>query len=747
MNITDYIVESLQKGMTVEIPGIGTWKPSLEEAHFDEASATFYPTQMVVKFSPKVMGNEEFVNHIVDAECVGANVAKQMVKNYADALQEKINADGRVNIKGLGILNKGSEGLGFEADKSMSVSGNETLAAIDHVKIYAVDESEDPFAVFDEMPKKSQPQQKVEPVAPKVDEELQTEPAKADEAPEKVDEETAQTEVEPAVAASIAGIVGTQGVVSGNETIEMTRKEAREAQKKIEEEKKRLKKEKEEEERVAREEAIRAQDEAKNNPENMSEKDRKKAEKKAEKERQKQEKAEAKAKAEQEKAEAKAKAEQEKAEKKAREEREKAEKRTRDEQEKAERKAKEEQEKIEKKTRKEHEKAEKKARKEQEKAERQKNHDDDEIKNKLAAAALVGEPIVAAGEESAEAINEKPVEMSSEENVVETTVEPTITESTKEEPAPEAEEKGEKKKKGKAWLWILLLLLLLILGCGALVYLWQPANQWFRTNILKEKQKEQTELNIDEMVTNSEYKAVKKDAVVNGNAMYKDACLFAFSEDMTDFTPSEIDGYADEINEYMSDYIGNYLTAQHYTSAKVPMMERIRQYSTTRLAELLNGGEYSVERLIPGDDYVGEYMSDYKKNRKGRMKRIIVQTEIMDGNFLSNMLHEVIDELGLKSDVAQVVMPPAAKTDVKPIVRTEKRSRQGFDLIAGFYTDVNVAQKMKNRLRGYGCNAYIIEINHGYYVSMGSAKTRTQADAMYVKAKEWYDGDLSVKSF
>lgn len=54
---------------------------------------------------------------------------------------------------------------------------------------------------------------------------------------------------------------------------------------------------------------------------------------------------------------------------------------------------------------------------------------------------------------------------------------------------------------------------------------------------------------------------------------------------------------------------------------------------------------------------------------------------------------------------------------------------------------------MVDRLKGYGCAAYIIEINHGYYVSMGSAKTRTLAEEKQRRAKEWYDGDISIKSF
>ena len=227
---------------------------------------------------------------------------------------------------------------------------------------------------------------------------------------------------------------------------------------------------------------------------------------------------------------------------------------------------------------------------------------------------------------------------------------------------------------------------------------------------------------------------------------YADACMFSFSEQLTDFSATEIEARADAINDYLSGYISKYLTARHYTAAKVPMMERIHQYSVSRLSELLSCDGFSEERFFASDDYVSGFIADFKKAHKGRQKQVTVQGEIMDHTFLDNMLTVLIDELGIKADNANVVMPPAPKIE-KPVINTEKKSRQGFDLIAGFYTDVNTAQKMVDRLKNYGCNAYIIEINHGYYVSMASAKSRTLADEKLRKAKEWYDGDISVKAF
>ena len=52
---------------------------------------------------------------------------------------------------------------------------------------------------------------------------------------------------------------------------------------------------------------------------------------------------------------------------------------------------------------------------------------------------------------------------------------------------------------------------------------------------------------------------------------------------------------------------------------------------------------------------------------------------------------------------------------------------------------------MTARLHEQGCDAYIIEKNEMYYVSMGSAPTRTKAEALYNHIKSWYDGDIVIK--
>ena len=43
MNITDLIVELLEKGQKVEIPGIGTLDSVMQDAHHDPKTRIYYP--------------------------------------------------------------------------------------------------------------------------------------------------------------------------------------------------------------------------------------------------------------------------------------------------------------------------------------------------------------------------------------------------------------------------------------------------------------------------------------------------------------------------------------------------------------------------------------------------------------------------------------------------------------------------------------------------------------------------------
>ena len=232
---------------------------------------------------------------------------------------------------------------------------------------------------------------------------------------------------------------------------------------------------------------------------------------------------------------------------------------------------------------------------------------------------------------------------------------------------------------------------------------------------------------------------------------------------MIEYTEREIGRSADMVCSNMAEYINNFLAERDYSNARVPMMDRVRQYVAERMEQLL-GPRFAVQRFIPYDDYIYENAKPWLKQTYADVSRHTVQGELMNYAALDEILNGLVDELGLEpgsqkhtaaevqqvkatEQQATVARKPKVQADGEaPVyVYVEKDSKQGFDIIAGFYLNKNTAAKMTARLHELGCDAYIIEKNDMFYVSMGSAPTRTKAEALYNHIKSWYDGDIVIK--
>ena len=239
-----------------------------------------------------------------------------------------------------------------------------------------------------------------------------------------------------------------------------------------------------------------------------------------------------------------------------------------------------------------------------------------------------------------------------------------------------------------------------------------------------------------------------------------------FNTDMIEYSNREINANSDRVCRNMASYIDDYLTARGYSAARVPMMDRVRQYSNQRMSELMED-QFAVQRLIPYNDYIYQFNEPCLRAKRANNARIKVQTELMNYSALDDILYAMVDELGLKPDgearktaaeVKQVKAEEkkvvenkkkaaAAASETPVFVYVAKDSKQGFDLIAGFYLNRATAANLTARLHEQGCDAYIIEKNDLYYVSMGSASTRTAAEALYKHLKSWYDGDVVIKEW
>ena len=603
MNITDYIVDAIKQGRTVELPGIGTFSTQTVAAHFDDATATFYPTRQQVDFSLVCKGDSSIVDYLAERDCVGRTTAEQMFKNYMDALQRKLKEGNEHAMPGLGALKLGDAGFSFALEDGATVSTSaSTMSPVSGIRMYEPKQNErNPFDVFDN-PVYEEPEPVVDEPAVEPEPVVEPEPEPV---PEEVEEP--EVEVEPEVEPEPE-----EEVIEEQEPVEIEKPKP------------------EIEEPATIVEPVHA---AEPEPEPVCE--------------------------EPEQTDANV-------------------------------------------------------------LESLKQLDE------MQAAAPSAEPIVAA-------VVDKPT-------------------------------KGGKKR--KAWPWILLVVLLLLLGGGAYYYFWvyKPA---------QEQKNDTGKFDIEEMISGSEGTETANTTVAaeqenttageteststtasKSSATAKNTNLFTYSTDLIDFSNSDIAANKAIIKDFLNDYIASYLKGKGMTSAAPYMSEQIDQYIDERLGQLFDNTGYSVERILRCDDYVHDYCLPSLKKRKAAQSRVVVQTELMDVDFLDQMLDEIMRAEGLEEVPVAPAAPvtrtaaPAAKKLAEPVhAATQSNSKQGFDVIAGFYTQRASADKMANMLKSKGCDAYIIDKNGLYYVSMGSAASRTQAEALYNHIKEWYSGDAAIKQW
>ncbi len=288
--------------------------------------------------------------------------------------------------------------------------------------------------------------------------------------------------------------------------------------------------------------------------------------------------------------------------------------------------------------------------------------------------------------------------------------------------------------KRRPWRLILILLVLILLG-GAAYYFFALRNS-DTTITLTEEDFVMVEED-DEMVMEEETSASNGMALINND--------FTLSTDDIDYTAADVTRLSNAIGNYLADYIRNYAIRQRYSQAAGPLQQKVLQYAEVRLSEILSNKPFSVMEFFNfcENDYMHIYYGKDLKLGHSSRQRITVQREVMSEALLYRLLQEVIDETGITADAApapqpKYVAPPAAAQDV---------SKQGFDIIAGFYVNRTSADKMANDLKKKGCDAYIINKDGYYYVSMGSAGSQTAAEALYRHIKEWYKGDIAIKKW
>ena len=254
-----------------------------------------------------------------------------------------------------------------------------------------------------------------------------------------------------------------------------------------------------------------------------------------------------------------------------------------------------------------------------------------------------------------------------------------------------------------------------------------------------EKEVAQAEPATDASTDNGSLNAVASDYDYN-----KFNSSFAFDLSNVEVTaPDAVATNKNMILKRLSGRIERFVKGKQYSTAAEKLKGKIGQFIEERLGDKFNTQTFNVTNLMPytTDNFVRQYVGDELQTRKQRR----VRYEVIEEIFANNMLGQYLDELINAGEVSKdVVKAPAAPVYTAPVYTAPKA---GFDVIAGTYRDKQSAMRMASSLRSKGAGAYVIEKGGLYYVSAGSAPSRTAADKVMYQLKTWYTSNLSIKQW
>ena len=222
----------------------------------------------------------------------------------------------------------------------------------------------------------------------------------------------------------------------------------------------------------------------------------------------------------------------------------------------------------------------------------------------------------------------------------------------------------------------------------------------------------------------------------------------SFAYDLSTVTvsdPDAVETNKNQILKRLSGRIKTFVTGKQYSTAADKLEAKLGEFVTERLEDKfgIHPEDFQISDLMPytTDNFVRKYVGDELQTRKQRRVRYEVIEEIFNNNILGQYLDELINSGEVMKDVAKAAPAPVYTA---PLYTNPK---QGFDVIAGTYRDKQSAMRMASSLRSKGAGAYVIERGGLYYVSAGSAPSRTAADKVMFQLKTWYTSNLSIKQW
>ena len=150
MNLTEYLVDYLKHVGHVEIPQVGVLEMNETNAFFDKATSTFFPRRRTIAITDSHIADNGFIQYIANRECVGINTAQQLWRNFTDAVNDKLKAEGSCHLNNFGTIVKNGESFSFQSDNgSLDEDSPLNMQPVTGVKIYDND-NDDPFLAYEQ---------------------------------------------------------------------------------------------------------------------------------------------------------------------------------------------------------------------------------------------------------------------------------------------------------------------------------------------------------------------------------------------------------------------------------------------------------------------------------------------------------------------------------------------------------------------------------------------------------------------
>lgn len=313
--------------------------------------------------------------------------------------------------------------------------------------------------------------------------------------------------------------------------------------------------------------------------------------------------------------------------------------------------------------------------------------------------------------------------------------------------------KDNKNRSYKIIIILLIVLMLLMWACGLYYFFFinknnQKSGEAQQVAAVEQTTNDNNGTNKDESATatstSEENGTTPMTATTTGDFDYgKYANSFTYNPTFVELdNPNAVPDNREAILKRISGRLNSFLQSKQYSTATEKMKGKLTEFIDERLDEKLNNtGEFHFSQLFNGNQFAKDYFNDELKERKQKRARYEVIDEIFSNSLLSKYLNELIDAGEVQKDVAKAAPSPVYTA---PIYSS---SKQGFDVIAGTYRDKQSALKMASNLRSKGAGAYVIERGGLYYVSAGSAPSRTAVEKVMFQLKTWYTSNLSIKQW